>query len=357
MNFSSSLILILLFVSFACLISYFLTSYFYKKKILLLLKTLFSVEPSLDIDKVLPQILDIVKKLLNPQRCSIMLVDSSEGILRIKIGDNISTTAMREIKLNINEGIAGKALQLSQPVVVKDVSKSEFYYKFFSLEKPVKKEKLVVLPLKIEDKNLGVVNLHFSTNTKYPSSVLDKTLLKILSDYISRIIDNCYKYFDVVSDSMTKMYNHNYILKRLEQEIELSKKFSSSLSLIMMDIDHFKQINDKYGHQSGDKVIITIARIIKDNIRFSDIAGRYGGEEFCIILPNTKLNNAVNVAQRLKKSISNEKVLVQDGQQISVTCSFGVKEYEIDDTVEEFVNKTDKFLYQAKILGRDRICY
>jgi signal transduction protein with GAF and PtsI domain len=135
MNFSSSLILILLFVSFACLISYFLTSYFYKKKILLLLKTLFSVEPSLDIDKVLPQILDIVKKLLNPQRCSIMLVDNSEGILRIKIGDNISTTAMREIKLNINEGIAGKALQLSQPVVVKDVSKSEFYYKFFFVRK------------------------------------------------------------------------------------------------------------------------------------------------------------------------------------------------------------------------------
>jgi diguanylate cyclase (GGDEF)-like protein len=357
MNLNPSLIFtILLFTSLVFLTSHFLTAYFYKKKVLSIFKTLFSVEPTLEVDKVLPQILDVVKKLLNPQRCSIMLVDN-DGILKIKIGDNISPTAMREVKLNVTEGIAGKALQLAQPVVVKDISKSEFYYKFFSVEKPVRKERLVVLPLKIDDKNLGVINLHFNTNTKFPSTVFEKSLLKILANYISRIIDNCYKYFDVVSDSMTRMYNHNYILKRLEQEIELSKKFRSTLSLIMIDIDHFKQINDNYGHQAGDKVIITIAKIIKDNIRFSDIAGRYGGEEFCIILPNTKLNDAVNVAQRLKNSISNEKILVQDGQQISVTCSFGVKEYEVDETVDEFLKKTDNLLYQAKFLGRDRICY
>jgi len=324
---------------------------------LFILKTLFSVEPSLEIDKVLPQVLDIVKKLLKPQRCSIMLVDNTDNMLKIKIGENILTAAIRMIKLPLTEGIVAKALNLSQPVVVKDVSKSDYYYKIFSSDKPVKKEKLVVLPLKVENKNFGVVNLHFNINTRFPSSFLDKMLLKILSDYISIIIDNCYKYFDAVSDSMTKMYNHNYILKRLQQEIEFSKKFKSTLSLILIDIDHFKQINDKYGHQSGDKVIISIAKIIKDNIRFSDIAGRYGGEEFCIILPNTKLEGAVSIAQRLKNQISAKKITIQDGQQISVSCSFGVKEYDMNDTVEEFINKTDKLLYQAKFLGRNRICF
>jgi len=357
MNFCTFLILILPSIILSCLTMYFLTSYFYKKKTFSIIKTLFSVKPSLDIDKVLPQILEIVEKLLKPERCSLMLVDNSDNMLKIKVGNNISTTSMRNIKLNFDEGIAGKALQLGQSVVVNDVSKSKFYRKFFSVDKPIKKEKLVVLPMKLEDKNLGVINLHFKVNTKFPSSVVDKMLLKILSDYISIIIDNCYKYFDVVSDSMTKMYNHNYILRRLEQEIELAKKFQSKLSLIMIDIDHFKQINDKYGHQQGDKVITIIAKIIKDNIRFSDIAGRYGGEEFCIILPNTKLDDAVNVSQRLKNNISVEKITIQNGQQISVTCSFGVKEYEALDTVEDFVNKADKLLYQAKFLGRDRICY
>ena len=356
MNFISSFI-ILLFILFACLTVQFLTLYFYKRKTLVILEELLSIKPSLDLDRTLPQILAVIKKLFKPERCSIMLVDDTDNMLKIKIGDNISTTAMRKIKLNIDEGIAGKSLTLGQPVVVKDISKSKFYNRFFSSEKPVKKEKLVVLPLKIDDKNLGVVNLHFKPNTRFPSSYLDKVLLKLLSDYVSRMLDSCYKYFDVVSDGMTRMYNHNYILKRLEEEIELAKKFQSKLSLIMIDIDHFKQINDRYGHQAGDKVILTIARIIKNNIRFSDIAGRYGGEEFCIILPNTKLADAVNVAQRLKNNVSLEKILFQDEQQISVTCSFGVKEYEIGDTVEEFINKTDKLLYQAKLLGRDRICY
>ncbi len=109
MNFISSFI-ILLFILFACLIVRFLTLYFYKRKTLVILEELLSIKPSLDLDRTLPQILTVIKKLFKPERCSIMLVDDTDNMLKIKIGDNISTTAMRKIKLNIDEGIAGKSL-------------------------------------------------------------------------------------------------------------------------------------------------------------------------------------------------------------------------------------------------------
>ncbi|MCS7228338.1 MAG: GGDEF domain-containing protein, partial [Endomicrobia bacterium] len=163
-------------------------------------------------------------------------------------------------------------------------------------------------------------------------------------------------YFEAVSDTMTKLYNHNYIIKRLQDEMYLAKKFSTKLSLIMLDIDHFKQINDKYGHHFGDVVIITIAEIIRNNIRITDIAGRYGGEEFCIILPHTSVKEAVNVAQRIKDNIVNKKFFISS-QYILLTSSFGVKEFNSENTPEEYITAVDKLLYNAKLSGRNRICF
>jgi len=328
----------------------------YKKKSLRLLYQIIHIKPSLEMDKLLPQLIDLIVEVLNPLRCSIMLIDH-DNVLRIKIGKNISNYSIRGLKLNPNEGIAGKAFETGLPVVVKDISESKDYFRLFEPEvKPVKKEMLIAVPIKYQDKSYGVINLHFSIKRKFFNNWYDKFMLKVISEYVSVVIHNSYTYFDAVSDSMTKLYNHDYIIKRLKEEMELAKKFSTKLSFVMFDIDHFKNINDTYGHTIGDTVITTIADVVKNNIRLTDIAGRYGGEEFCIILPHTSLDGAVSMVERIKNEVSVKKFVTTKGS-FTVTCSFGVKEYDNKSSLEEFITSVDKLLYTAKLSGRNRICF
>lgn len=342
----------------ASLFVYCLVIKHYLDKLLFVLQEFRKLSSTLDITKVYLHIIDTICAIFNPLRCSLMIVDN-DGYLRIKIGRNISNYASRGFKIKPAEGIAGKALQSGKPVIVKNIAVSEHYYKMFSTEiKPVKKETIVVLPLKYQDKNFGVINLHFDTKYRFLKTKFDKLLLNSILGYFSSLLNSCNIYFEAVSDSMTKLYNHNYIVKRLQEEILLSKKFVTKLSIIMLDIDHFKKINDTYGHQVGDMVITTIANIIRDNIRLTDIAGRYGGEEFCIILPNTSLQEALVVAERLKSIICDTEIFkFSDSETLKVTCSFGVKELSYEDTAEKFISNVDELLYKAKYLGRNRICY
>ena len=152
-------------------------------------------------------------------------------------------------------------------------------------------------------------------------------------------------------DGLTKLYNHSYIHERLSEEISNSKRHKLNLSLIMFDLDNFKLVNDTYGHKQGDSVLKEVSSSILNIIREEDIAGRYGGEEFIIILPNTDHKAAYKVAEKIRKSVKNINWNI-DGFQISL--SGGVYSLK-DETVNEFIEKTDRLLYKAKNTGRDRI--
>ncbi|QEK12839.1 diguanylate cyclase [Crassaminicella thermophila] len=152
-------------------------------------------------------------------------------------------------------------------------------------------------------------------------------------------------------DGLTSLYNHKYMYERLEEEIQRARRYDKKLSIIMFDIDKFKCINDVYGHQFGDDVLIKISQKLKSEIRQSDIAGRYGGEEFIIILPETGLQDAYKLAERLRKSISNIKFKEKN---IKVTISGGVAELEKENALK-LIGKSDKLLYKAKENGRNRI--
>jgi diguanylate cyclase (GGDEF)-like protein len=152
-------------------------------------------------------------------------------------------------------------------------------------------------------------------------------------------------------DGLTKLYNHSYIHERLSEEISYSKRHNMDLSLIMFDLDNFKHVNDSYGHKIGDEVLIKVSSSILDMIREEDIAGRYGGEEFIVILPNTDQVSACKVAEKIRKAV---KRLHWNIDNFKITISGGVHTLK-DETVNEFIEKTDILLYKAKNLGRDRI--
>lgn len=153
-------------------------------------------------------------------------------------------------------------------------------------------------------------------------------------------------------DPLTKLYTRYYFIDKFSQLFEISKRFKNRLSVVMCDLDHFKKINDKYGHVIGDKVLKKISKILKENVRVDDIVGRYGGEEFIIFLPYTDSKKAKNIAERLRKEI--EKI---DEFPFKITMSFGVANYPevIVETPEELIGYADDALYKAKDLGRNRV--
>ena len=154
-------------------------------------------------------------------------------------------------------------------------------------------------------------------------------------------------------DGLTNLYNHKYVVERLDEEIKRAQRYNKKISIIMLDIDNFKLINDDYGHQFGDTVLKKISEELKCTIRTIDIVGRYGGEEFIVILPETDLQSAVKLAERLRIKISNIKFKEKN---VRVTISGGVAELE-KETVFELIGKSDILLYKAKENGRNRIEY
>ncbi|MBN1799774.1 MAG: diguanylate cyclase [Spirochaetales bacterium] len=153
------------------------------------------------------------------------------------------------------------------------------------------------------------------------------------------------------TDSLTGLYNHNSIIEILEKYVTQAAAAKQPLSLAMIDLDHFKKVNDTYGHQTGDNVLVTIAQVIKEEIRETDNAGRYGGEEFLLVMPETDSVQAFIALERLRKRIESQK---WEQQGLKLTMSAGVKQY-MDETAVCFIKKTDDLLYLAKKKGRNRI--
>jgi two-component system cell cycle response regulator len=155
-------------------------------------------------------------------------------------------------------------------------------------------------------------------------------------------------------DELTGLCNRRYLLDRLTQEILRAQRYGPPLSLLMLDLDHFKQINDTYGHIVGDIVLATVASLLRDTVRATDIPGRYGGEEFCVVLTETKISGALLLAERLRRGIAAEGFFAVGNERVSVTCSIGLA--ELQDHVKDpmaFLALADRALYQAKAAGRN----
>jgi diguanylate cyclase (GGDEF)-like protein/PAS domain S-box-containing protein len=154
-----------------------------------------------------------------------------------------------------------------------------------------------------------------------------------------------------VTDFLTNTYNRRYFIGQLENEIERSKRFSGVFSLIMFDLDHFKRVNDTYGHNAGDVLLRSVTDTVKDSIRKIDCLARWGGEEFILLIPGTPAQKAVILAERLRIKISE----IDNPEICKITASFGVTEFCTGDTVDALIQKADALTYSAKAAGRNRV--
>lgn len=156
----------------------------------------------------------------------------------------------------------------------------------------------------------------------------------------------------VNTDSLTRLANRRFSIEFLEKAMAFAKRHEQALSVIMADLDNFKSVNDTYGHQAGDQVLAAFGQVMQASIRQEDLAARFGGEEFILMLPGTAIEDATILAERLRESLEN---LAFPPSKTRVTASFGIAQYLPDDTFETLVKRADEALYAAKAAGRNRV--
>jgi diguanylate cyclase (GGDEF)-like protein len=172
-------------------------------------------------------------------------------------------------------------------------------------------------------------------------------------DMEAEYFDQLYQYS--IRDGLTGLYNKKNLLETLDNEFQRCKRYDRQLTAMMMDLDHFKKVNDTYGHLVGDRVLVMVSDVLKGYFRTADFISRFGGEEFCVILPETPLASAHLTAERIRMAVSNIK-LNDNGKEITVTISIGLACYEPKMKVFlDLVEAADKMLYKAKADGRNRV--
>ena len=193
----------------------------------------------------------------------------------------------------------------------------------------------------------------------------DINYLEQLAKQSSSTINRAIVYAEILKhatlDALTGFYNRHQLEERIKQETSKAKRQKTPLCVIMTDIDFFKRVNDTYGHAAGDLVLKIVSKTIRSQLREYDIAGRYGGEEFALLLPNTRMEEAIMVAERLRKAIANKKVDFskinpdKSNNTINITISSGIYEFKKTDNADDLLKKADKALYEAKESGRNKI--
>ncbi|ADD67657.1 diguanylate cyclase [Denitrovibrio acetiphilus DSM 12809] len=179
-----------------------------------------------------------------------------------------------------------------------------------------------------------------------------------LEDYkkqVSKLQNDLNKYkTESITDHLTSLYNRKYMDIKMTEEIDRYRRMNTSFCIMLVDIDYFKNVNDNYGHLIGDQVLKHLAKLLKDSIRKTDFAFRYGGEEFLIMLTNVDVRNATHVAEQIRKKLKETNFSLKENS-FNVTASFGIALFEKDDTQESVIKRADERLYKAKQTGRNKI--
>ncbi|MBU1043820.1 MAG: sensor domain-containing diguanylate cyclase [Candidatus Omnitrophica bacterium] len=221
---------------------------------------------------------------------------------------------------------------------------------------------LALIPLIMEEEVWGIIVI-FCREGAAANIKNDEAFFRLLVAQASIALGSAIHRGLASIDKLTQLYNRTFLQKRMNEEVEFCNRQLLPLSLLMLDIDHFKLINDTYGHQEGDMVLKKIAQIISKSVRLTDICARYGGEEFVIVLPGIEeiANDKFSIAEKLRQAVESSDFVVLGDKHIKVTISIGVTvgRYPEDKDLgmDAFIQKADLLLYKAKEAGRNRVCY
>ncbi|MFZ3072376.1 MAG: sensor domain-containing diguanylate cyclase [Thermodesulfobacteriota bacterium] len=318
-----------------------------------------AVTSSLNTKEILQVVMEQISDLLQPKNWSLLLLDQETQELRFEIVVGDGVEKIKDLRLKVGEGIAGWVAKEGKPLLVPDVSKDPRFSAKADSVSNFKTTSIVCVPLLTRGKTMGVIELinkveegHFGDD--------DLFLLTTIADYTAIAIDNALLFDKVqeltITDDLTRLYNSRFMHRYMDYEIERTKRSGYELSMLFMDLDFFKNINDKHGHLCGSKLLTEIGQVILHNIRSVDIACRYGGDEFVVLMPETSKNNAHLAAEKLRKKIKEAVFLKDEGINCGMTVSIGIASIPSDGKDKiELIHMADTAMYKVKAMSRDGV--
>lgn len=311
-----------------------------------------------DFEETVNSVMGVILDLLDHRSAAVGIVDGDALEIVIRSGHRLAKAYVRVMEERVRESLGlvrgvefnPREVRVSLYSPVKgDSSKGELV----EWSNP-----FVSVPLQLREEALGVFALNTRTPTGISSS--EERILKAVCTQIAIVIDNARLYRKVrqmsITDGLTGLANRQYFHDQLEREVARARRYSFSFSLIMADIDHFKVLNDTYGHQEGDLVLKELAGVLKSQVRAGDVVARYGGEEFAIILPQIGTLEARHTAERLRQAVE-QFAFSGLPRPLSVAVSVGVASFpsRLAATPEELIRRADASLYRAKRGGRNQV--
>ena len=311
-----------------------------------------TITSTLQVKRVLSGIVKNMTNIIHCEAWSLLLVDEEMNDLVFEVGAGNRSDRGRDHRIKIGQGIPGWVAKEAKPLVIPDVSKDPRFLRDINAHPIPEIKSILCIPLISKGKVLGVIELINKVEGD-PFDRRDLNLLSTLADFAAIAIENARLYQKTedlsITDDVTTVHNARYFYQVLDREIKRVDRYHAILSLLFMDLDNFKPVNDTYGHLMGSQVLREVAVLLKNNLREVDFVARYGGDEFVIILPQTDTQTACKLAERLSVLISDQCFLADMGLSIRVSASFGVASYPSHArTKEDLIRLADKSMYMAK---------
>jgi diguanylate cyclase (GGDEF)-like protein/PAS domain S-box-containing protein len=313
---------------------------------------------TLDLDSLLGQILDAAMSAIpSADRGILNLIAPDTGKLEIRAMFGYKDPRIQTYTSSKIQGYSAQAVKEKRPLLIHDAQRETDHSDAVDSSELNSIKSIIVAPLILNDQVLGALVLNASRRAAFTEN--DLRLLVSFAATTSAAIKNAMLHSEVqhlaITDSLTNLYNRRGFFELGRREIERARRFGHPLSAVMLDIDHFKVVNDSYGHAIGDQVLEELANRLSKNVREFDILGRYGGEEFALLLPETDLFTACSVSDRLRLIVMDTPMHTEIGP-IPITISLGVVKATSDvPNLDSLLKRADKALYAAKQNGRNRV--
>jgi diguanylate cyclase (GGDEF)-like protein len=314
----------------------------------------------LEIDRIADVCVNSIPALVSANFASLYILDETSNILHL-YKHNHPFLINKIVSLNQNPTpLMVMAVRSKELILVPDIDthkKPVIRKSQRGFAENYRTKNCAIVPLICQDRVVGVLNLADKMDgDRFDSG--DVALIELFSQLVGASIGNI-KLFEKIqrqatTDGLTGLVNHKTFYEILEKELWRSRRYGGRISLVMIDVDNLKNINDAYGHRAGDKAIREISRRIKECIRQIDTAARYGGDEFAVILLNSSLEDAIIVARRMVDAVASSRTTWQK-EQISLSISVGLGQYDAETTPEDITSRSDQALYMAKQAGKNTV--
>ena len=313
---------------------------------------------SLDLDSILQTIMEKMAEYFRPDTWSLLMVDEEHDELYFAIAVGDKAEVLKNARLKVGEGIAGWVAKHGEQAIVPDVESDPRFAKRIDESTQWETRSIICVPLRSRLRVLGVIQLVNVDLSRFHEQ--EVFFLQALCDYAAIAIENARWVEKIqeltITDDCTGLFNARHLYKTLETEVYRSTRFGYEFSILFIDLDHFKQVNDTHGHLIGSKLLAEIGYLIKAQLRLIDFAFRYGGDEFVVLLPQTGKDSALVVAKRLRDALRASSFCREEGLNLNVRASLGLATFPHDArTAHDIIRQADEMMYLVKNSTRDNI--